>query len=136
MLMHLISATTLQRYGQRQNCLIRTVSGEAGGEECQNSVDPTTPLEECGFSSSASILPKVSRLLSGSKALMQMFPESSLNLGSQPFAVPLVGSQGFPSAKPCKFHRPSQTGPDCLRQVNGLRFAVMPGVFSVNREGK
>lgn len=42
-----------------------------------------------------------------------------------------------PGAKSRQIPRLLRVGPrDCLRQVNGLRVAVMPGVFSVNREGK
>lgn len=54
---------------------------------------------------------------------------SSLLAPPRPCAAPGAKSRHIPRLLP--------VGPrDCLRQVNGLRAAAVPGVFSVNREGK
>lgn len=73
-------------------------------------------------------------------------PKQSHVLGF-PASSPLLPHHPLPSAAPTaagkllvpnpgKFPHCFASGQDCLRQVNGLRVAVMPGVFSVNREGK
>lgn len=65
------------------------------------------------------------------------FPESFPLLPCPPALCGSLGSLDSPSAKPlANFAVTSPSGQDCLRQVNGLRLAIMPGVFSVNREGK
>lgn len=74
------------------------------------------------------------------QSLLLRFPASSLPLTHpqprpQPWAAPpAVWKLLVPN--PGKFLGYFKSGQDCLRQVNGLRVAVMPGVFSVNREGK
>lgn len=52
-----------------------------------------------------------------------------------PCAAPSAAGK-LPVPNPGKFRGYFALGRDCLRQVHGLRGALMPGVFSVNREGK